>query len=259
MQYRSIGFIGGGRITRIILTGLKKADRLPRTVVVSDANEHVLAKLQKDFPGITDAGSDNAKPASCDLVFLSLHPPVLSEVLGKVKSSVRPDAVVISLAPKLTLSMLSDILAGHGNIVRMIPNAPTVVNKGYNPAAFSKGVSSEEKAAITSLFSELGDCPEVPEENLEAYAVIAAMGPTYFWFQWQTLFELARSFGLTDEAFKEMFVKMIKGAADTMFMSSMTHAEVMDLVPVKPLAEDEDAIRNMYKARLSALYGKLKG
>jgi len=141
----------------------------------------------------------------------------------------------------------------------MIPNAPTIVNKGYNPTAFSKGVSSGEKAEITGLFSELGDCPEVPEETLEAYAVIAAMGPTYFWFQWQTLSELAKDFGLTEEAFREAFPKMINGAADTMFNSSMTHTEVMDLVPVKPLAEDEEAIRKIYTSRLTALYGKLKG
>jgi pyrroline-5-carboxylate reductase len=259
MQYQSFGFIGGGRITRIILTGLKKAGKLPKTVVVSDANKDVLANLKKDFPLISDAGDDNPKPASCDVVFVSLHPPVLAEALGKIKSSFGPHAVVVSLAPKLTISMLSNTLGGHENIVRMIPNAPTIINKGYNPVVFSKGISSEEKSALMSLFGELGDCPEVPEENLEAYAIIAAMGPTYFWFQWQTLGELARSFGLTDEDSREALSKMIKGAADTMFSSSLTPVEVMDLVPVKPLSEDEETIRSIYTARLSALYSKLKG
>jgi hypothetical protein len=36
----------------------------------------------------------------------------------------------------------------------------------------------------------------VPEEALEAYAILAAMGPTCFWFQWQTMRELAAAFGL---------------------------------------------------------------
>jgi pyrroline-5-carboxylate reductase len=39
----------------------------------------------------------------------------------------------------------------------------------------------------------------------------------------------------------------------------MKPGEVMDLVPVKPLAEDEEAIRDMYTDRLTALFNKLKG
>ncbi|HNY70006.1 MAG TPA: NAD(P)-binding domain-containing protein [Syntrophorhabdus sp.] len=258
MQYQSFGFIGGGRITRIILTALKKTGKLSKTVFVSDANPDVLANLKKDFPAVSDAGNDNGKPAACDVVFVSLHPPVMSEALGKVKSSIRTDAIIVSLAPKLSISMLSNILGGHEKIVRMIPNAPSIINKGYNPVAFSKGISTGEKSELIHLFGEMGDCPEVPEENLEAYAIIAAMGPTYFWFQWQTLSELARSFGLTDEAIREALAKMVKGAADTMFSSSLSPSEVMDLVPVKPLAEDEETIRSMYTTKLTALYGKLK-
>ncbi len=259
MHYQSIGFIGGGRITRIILTAFKNAGRLSKTIVVSDANEEVLADLQKDFPSITISLNDNAGPASCDLVFVSLHPPVMADALGEVKSTIRPEAVVVSLAPKITTSMLSNILGGHAAIARMIPNAPTIVNKGYNPVAFSKGISLAEKETMMSLFSVLGDCPEVPEDNLEAFAIIAAMGPTYFWFQWMVLSDLAQSFGLSEEAFRDAFPKMVKGAVDTMFSSSMTPVEVLDLIPVKPLAEDEETIRSIYTTRLSSLYAKLKG
>lgn len=259
MQYQSIGFIGGGRITRIILTALNKAGRLPASVVVSDANIEALASLQKEFPSIRAAGNDNAIPASCDMVFVSLHPPVFADVLPQIRTSLRPETVVVSLAPKITLTKLTVLLGRHARVVRMIPNAPSVINMGYNPTAFSRGILPDEKSELMEFFKILGECPEVPEETLEAYAVIAAMGPTYFWFQWQALSGLARSFGLTDEAFRQCFPKMIKGAADTMFASSMTTAEVMDLIPVKPLADDEETIRNIYTAKLSALYGKLKG
>lgn len=62
---------------------------------------------------------------------------------------------------------------------------------------------------------------------------------TIFRFQWQIFSELAKSFGLADEVIKEALSKMIKGAADTMFSSSLTPAEVMDLVLVKPVAADD--------------------
>jgi len=259
MRYDSIGFIGGGRITRIIITALEKAGRLPKSLTVSDADPDTLARLKQSFPFLVAAANDNAKPAACDLVFVSLHPPVLAQALGEVRSSIRPDAVVVSLAPKISIAMLSNILDGHGKVVRMIPNAPTVINRGYNPVAFPIDMSAEDKADIIKLFSILGTCPEVPEQNLEAYAIIAAMGPTYFWFQWQTLKDLAESFGLMEKDARDCIAKMVTGALDTMFASSLSPGEVMDLVPVKPLAADEEAIKEMYRSRLKGLFAKLKG
>jgi pyrroline-5-carboxylate reductase len=259
MQFDSIGFIGGGRITRIILAALSKAGRLPKEVVVSDADVQVIERLHRDFPAVKTAGSDNTLPASCSLVFVSLHPPVIADALQKVKSALRPKTVVVSLAPKLTLSKISAILDRHARIVRMIPNAPSMVNTGYNPVAFSRAIPGEEKAALAGLFNAFGECPEVPEKNLEAYAIIAAMGPTYLWFQWQALCELGKTFGLADKAVREAVAGMTAGALQTMFNSGLSPEEVMDLVPVKPLAEDEGAIRDMYTNRLTALFNKLKG
>ncbi len=259
MKYDSIGFMGGGRITRIILGGLQRAGKFPQKVLVSDTDADVLARLTKEFSGIISAGADNSCPAACDLVMVSLHPPVLMDALQRIKSDIKPGAVVVSLAPKLTLSNLSAILDRHARIVRMIPNAPSIMNRGYNPVAFSRAIPRNEKAALAELFNTFGECPEVPEKDLEAYAIITAMGPTYLWFQWQALCELGKTFGLADKAVKDAVAKMAAGAVQTMFNSGLSPEEVMDLVPVKPLTEDEGAIRTMYMNRLTALFNKLKG
>ena len=43
MSNKSIGFIGGGRVTRIFLEGWKRANDLPANIVVSDCNSESLA------------------------------------------------------------------------------------------------------------------------------------------------------------------------------------------------------------------------
>jgi len=99
----------------------------------------------------------------------------------------------------------------------------------------------------------------VDEEKLEAYAIITAMGPTYLWFQLFELFELGKSFGLTDKQAWKGIKKMLKGAVETVDESGLTPEEVMDLVPVRPLGEDEAMIRDAYRTKLTGLYQKLKG
>ena len=157
------------------------------------------------------------------------------------------------------IKALSEGLGGFNRIVRMIPNAPSVVNEGYNPVAFGPGITTKEKEDLSRLFKKLGDCPEVDEEKLEAYAIITAMGPTYLWFQLYELLELGKSFGLTDKQAWKGIKKMLKGALETIDESGLSPDEVMDLIPVKPLGEDEAAIRNAYRTKLTGLYQKLKG
>lgn len=259
MKIKSLGFIGGGRITGIILEGLDRKDKRPERVFVSETNPEVLSKLTDRFPKIKTSAGDVKGPAGAAMVFIALHPPAVPGSLGDIKENLKKDTIVVSLAPKLSLAQLSAGLGGFDRIVRMIPNAPSVVNKGFNPAAFSPAFSGEEKKEIRKFFEILGDCPEVKEEDLEAYAILTAMGPTYLWFQIEELKALGLSFGLSTKEAEKALAKMVKGAVKTLFESKRTPAEVMDLVPLKPIGEDEEAIRNIYRTKLKGLYAKLKG
>ena len=258
MNDKSIGFIGGGRIARIMLGGFKRAGKMPRQIVVSDSNNEALNSLKTEFPGITIALNDNRSAAATDLVFVALHPPAIKEFLSLVAPSLKPDAVVISLAPKVPLKALSEILHGFQRIVRMNPNAPSIVNSGHNPVAFAPVFTAAEKAELSCIFQVLGACPEVPEENIEAYAILTAIGPTYLWFQLNELVELGKSFGLSPQAIETGISNMAKGAVATMFESGLSPAQVMDLLPMKPLGDDEAMIKNLYQSKLTAFYAKSK-
>jgi pyrroline-5-carboxylate reductase len=227
-------------------------------VTVSDTSPEVLAKRKERFAGIATT-SDNGAAASCERVFLALHPPAVKAALPELAGALGADAVVVSLAPVLTFEKLSTLLGGFDRLARVIPNAPSVVRAGYNPVAFGAGLPAEARAEIETLLDGLGAHPVVPEETLEAYAILAAMGPTYFWFQWQALRELAGSFGLGAAEADAALGAMLEGAARTFFDPGRTYEEVADLVPVKPLADAEPQIRQAYADKLGGLYRKLSG
>jgi pyrroline-5-carboxylate reductase len=200
--------------------------------------------------------NDNREAAAQDLVFLGLHPPALIASLTDLKTSLKKDAILISLAPKVSIAKLSEGL-GFNRIVRLIPNAASIICEGYNPIVFSGALNQKEKDQLLAFLGVLGKCPEVEERKLESYAIVTAMGPTYLWFQWQELCNLAESFGMTKTEAGNGIAEMVTGAAKTLFGSGMTAEEVMDLVPVKPLGEEEKIIKAMYHSRLGPLYEKL--
>jgi len=122
MKTITLGFIGGGRITKIFLQVIKNNKSEYKAIVVYDTNPVVLSQLKEQFPGILPAGS-LSEAAKQDMVFIALHPPVIMETLELVKDQVKPGSVVISLAPKITIAKIASKLVHVPNIVRMIPNA----------------------------------------------------------------------------------------------------------------------------------------
>jgi pyrroline-5-carboxylate reductase len=255
---KTVGFIGGGRVTKIFLQAFQNAGINFGKVVVFDTNSDTLNALKSKFPNI-HITTDNLKDvASADLVFIALHPPVLMEALEKIKDFVSKTAIVVSLAPKVTIDKMSEALDGFANLVRMNPSASTIANKGVNPVAFAKNIAADAKSNFLTLMLPLGYTPEVAEAKIEAYAVISAMGHTYFFFQLQKLKELAVSFGMEEKEAQIAITEMLWGTTETLFKSGLPYAEAADLVPVKPLAEVEETIKGYYDHYSKGIFNKIK-
>lgn len=250
---KTIGFIGAGRITRIILQALENYGMKPEKIYVCDANEAVTSKLKQQFPLVHI--TDLTTVATCDLIFIALHPPVILETIGQLKGKFQSNAIFISLAPKLTLAKLSENL-GTVNVVRLIPNATSVINQGYNPVCYNHGIAG--KSFVEDLIAPLGKTFETEEYKLEAYAIASAMLPTYFWFQWYQMMDIARQMGLSGEESTDCVRQTLLASIDTMFNSGLGREEVMDLIPVKPIGEHESTINGFLQNNLIALYNKIK-
>lgn len=251
----SVGFIGGGRVTRILAGGWRRADARPAQVLVHDPDPRAIEALRIEVPSIESVAADAA--AAADYVFLALHPPALPGALAEIKTQFRRDAVLVSLAPKIPIAMLEQ-MAGTRRVARMIPNAPSIIGQGFNPITFGAGIDESGRTMLTGLFTAWGRAPEVPEQTLEAYAILTGMGPTYFWFQWQALREVGMQLGLSAPETDSAMRAMLEGALSTLLDAGMSPAAVMDLVPVKPLAQLEADVAGAYQTLLPALHSKIR-
>ena len=253
---QSIGFIGGGRVTRILLQAFKNKNVQFSKIVVTDTNPDVSGNLKKSFP---DIQVDNVSvAASQNIVFISLHPPVVMDTLELIKGSTNSNTILISLAPKITIGKIASKLSQVKNIVRLIPNATSFINEGYNPVSFSSDFISNEKKQVFDLLRFMGNTFEVPEEKLESYAIMSAMLPTYFWFQWKVLAEIGQKIGLSEKESNDSINDTLIASLNLMFKSGLKTTEVMDLIPVKPIGEHEAQIIEIYKAKLIGLFEKIK-
>ncbi len=257
MKTKALGFIGGGRITRIFLQAFVNKKAIFDSISVFDTNPETLQELKQKFPfiEILDYASEAAKK---DIVFLALHPPVIMETLQKITGAVSEQTIFVSLAPKITIEKIASVLKPVQQIVRLIPNATSIINHGYNPVSFSSGMSEIHKWYILEMLNLLGQTFETSEEKLEGYALLSAMLPTYFWFQWNKLESLGIKMGLTETECRESIYETMNAALNTMYHSGMKKEEVLDLIPVKPIGDSEEQIKAIYQEKLMGLFEKIK-
>ena len=111
---------------------------------------------------------------------------------------------------------------------------------------------------MLGLLKNLGHTFEVAEEKLESYAIVSAMLPTYFWFQWKYMEEIGVQTGLTKSEAEEAVHQTLLAAINLMYTSELTTEEVVDLIPVRPIGEHELQIAEIYKTKLLGLFEKLK-
>ena len=256
MKTQSLGFIGGGRITKIFLQALTNKKAKFQSVVVFDTSADAIAALKYQFPNIVLAETPE-QAAKQQTVFIALHPPVIMESLGKIAETVSADTLVVSLAPKITIEKIGSKLK-TANIARMIPNATSFINEGYNPVTFAEGFNETEKSEVLDLLQLFGTTFEVDEHKLEAYAILSAMLPTYFWFQWKELTKLGDLMGLTEEESNVTIQQTLQAAMNLYFESGLSPDQVMDLIPVKPIGESQPQIIEIYQTKLMGLFDKIK-
>ena len=257
MKTKSLGFIGGGRITRIFLQAFTNKKVIFESISVFDTNPEILQDLKQKFPfiQILDSASEAARK---DIVFLALHPPVIIDTLEKIKMDVSEQTIFVSLAPKITIEKIRMSLSPVRQIIRMIPNATSVINHGFNPVCFAPEMSEVQKQYMIEMLNLLGRTLETSEEKMEAYALLSAMLPTYFWYQWLELESIGTRFGLSEAECRETIYETLSGALNTFYHSGMNPEEVMNLIPVKPMADYEAPIKAMYQEKLVGLWEKIK-
>jgi pyrroline-5-carboxylate reductase len=254
-EQQRIGFIGGGRVARILVGGWRHAGLIPNATLVNEPDDAAFLKLAALCPDVRRSSMEEA--AAADVVFVALHPPVFASALPALRPYLGAQATVVSLAPKIPLSALTAGLA-TARVARMIPNAPSIIGRGFNPVTFGAGLDAAARQKLSGLFAPWGAWPEVPEGDLEAYAILTGMGPTYYWYQWQALRDVALQFGMAPERADEALRHMLDGALATLLQSGLPPAAVMDLIPVRPLQAIEESVMAAYGTALPTLYAKIR-
>jgi len=230
-----IGFVGGGAMAQAIAEGLIMSGTVDPVNIMASAT----SSRFKDWwtsRKMTFTTENHSVITSSEVVFISVKPNLYLNMLDTLKKEGKKyeDKLWVSIMAGVVMSDLTAAIGKVtdmvGRVVRSMPNTPVKVRKGSVAVTFSEGCSSLDRENVTTIFSGVGRCTEVPERLQNAFAAMAGSGPAYIYQVIEALADGGVMMGLPRDLAMEHAAAMVEGAAGMVLEGGKHPAALKDEV-----------------------------
>jgi pyrroline-5-carboxylate reductase len=199
-RHPTIVFVGGGRITAALLTGLRLA-RYRGPVVVHDRNAHKLQALKKEFAVAVESDLLCAvEPAH--LLILAVRPANVAGLLDEVRRGLpqtkvlkrKTDLLACSLAAGIPLARLRAGLGAPFRWARAMPSPVARTGNGLTSVAFGRGFPRRGREFVRKFFANVSTVLEIPEAQFDTFT--ATYSPSHGYHALNILAAAAQKLGL---------------------------------------------------------------
>ena len=218
-----IGLIGMGNMGYAILKGLLQIQK-PEEMIFTAAHQEKMEQVSAQT-GVAFATSNRALAEQVKYVILAVKPQYFDEVFADIKDVLRPDQVVISLAPGVTIASLNERLGESLRIVRAMPNTPALLGEGMTGVCWENGrYSEDEERELTELFTSFGQMQKVEERQMDAVGCVSGSSPAFIYMMIEALADGGVKYGLPRAAALKMAAQTVLGSAK-MVLETGKHPE----------------------------------
>jgi len=167
-----LGFIGTGKITSSVITGICKSKISFTKILISPRNNKIASNLKKKFKKILIAKDNQEIVDNCNWVFLSVTPTVGEKIIKKLKF--RSNQTIISFISTITLVELKKAIKVKAKVVRAIPLPPISLKKGPVPIC-------PPNKKVKDFFNKIGTTVEIKNEktSINFWSTSGMMAPFY--------------------------------------------------------------------------------
>ena len=245
LDNKKISFIGGGNMAQALISGLVSSGVNPELITVSAPSKETRDQYDKQQMNTIDA-SENPKAAviGADIVVLAVKPQVMRQVVGEFADAL-DNQLVISVAAGLSTDLLSDMLGGYSNIVRAMPNTPSMIQMGATGLYGTDAISAEQKQLATAVVEASGLVIWVDDEaHMHAVTAVSGSAPAYMFYFIESMVDGAVALGLDKEKASALAMQTMLGAAKMAMNSDDTPAELRRKV-TSPKGTTQAAVESM--------------
>ena len=167
-----LGFIGTGKITSAVITGICTSKISFKKILISPRNRFIAKNLKKKFKKIIIAKDNQQIVDDCNWIFLATTPTVGNKIIKDLKF--RSTQTIVSFISTITLSQLKNAIKVKAKIVRAIPLPQKKKKKGPIPIC-------PPNKKVKNFFDKVGTTVEIKDEksSINFWSTSGMMAPFY--------------------------------------------------------------------------------
>ena len=224
-----VGFVGAGQMAEALCRGFDAAG-VAKCVDMTIIDRNQPRRDLFASWGCKIGGSNEEVVKNVDVVFISVKPYAVADLLREMKPFLGPHVLVVSIAAGVTLATMEDAAGANVPIMRVMPNTPCLV--GCLAGAMSKGtVCTPEHVATTgNLLGAVGKCHEVPESKMDAVTGVSGSGPAYIYQVIEAMADGGVLAGIPKDKAIQLAAQTVAGAANMVLQTGEHPAVLRDQV-----------------------------
>jgi len=209
-MFPHVAVVGVGAMGEALVRGLLRAGWAPGDVTGATRRPERRADVERRL-GITCTLDPAAAAAGADVVVVAVKPYDVGAVLAGLRTVVRPEQVVLSLAAGVTTAFLEAALPGIP-VVRAMPNTPALVGEGVAGVSPGLHADSGHVGYAERVLAAVGRVEVVDESLLDAVTAVSGSGPAYVFLLAEALTEAAVREGLPRDVAERLVHHTVRGA-----------------------------------------------
>lgn len=222
----SIAILGAGKMGSSLVAAITKSSGSPSSKVRATVKHaHRAASLSRQL-GI-DVETDNiAAVRDTKLVLICVKPLFVQPVLREIRSAMRDDALVVSIASAVTTQTIESTLGRKVAVVRAMPNTACRIGKGMTALCLGSFAGAAHLSEAAALFELMGKTAEVEESMMDAVTGLSASGPAFIYTILEALAEGGVRMGLPRDLATTLAAQATLGAA-SMVLETGLHPAIL--------------------------------
>ncbi|HEY0268642.1 MAG TPA: pyrroline-5-carboxylate reductase [Methyloradius sp.] len=226
-----ISFIGGGNMTRALITGLKQNGFNTQDINVVEPEAEKRAQLKAEFGVIVSEQLPSV--SGSDVIVLAVKPQQLRD-LSIFLGSLLSKQLVISIAAGIRTQDLARWLGGYQAIIRVMPNTPAQIQAGISALYAMPEVSSTQHKQAELILGAVGKLLWLDDEaKMDAVTAISGSGPAYVFYFIEAMQQAALELGLSQDEARNLSLQTFIGASQLAIQSDENPATLRSQVTSK--------------------------
>ncbi|MFS1539728.1 MAG: pyrroline-5-carboxylate reductase [Candidatus Phlomobacter fragariae] len=214
MQQRKITFIGAGNMAHAIIAGLISAGYPANHITACSPTATNRDLLVKKY-GIHGKSDNSDASKHADIIILAVKPQIMETVCKPLKEKVNfTSKLVLSIAAGIPVKRYQQYLAPNINLVRIMPNTPSLVGQGVSGLYAMDSVSEDDKTFATELMANVGKVFWLSNESaINDIIAVTGSAPAYFFLFMESMQQEAERLGFDSKTARELILYTAQGSA----------------------------------------------